>query len=225
MKAVILAGGKGRRLRPFTHVIPKPLLPVGDKPVLEHIFQHLKKHGISEIILATGHLSKLITAYFGDGSAYGIKITYTEEKKPLGTAGPLSLCKSLLDDTFLVMNGDVLTSLDIKAFTAYHKRKKSELTMALYERREQSEYGVVELGTDNQVETIKEKPQRQDLINMGVYLMEPSVLDLVTADTYLDLPELLRKVNEGTGKVFGYPFSGKWIDIGSKKDYLSVNES
>lgn len=224
MRAVILAGGQGSRLKPFTNVIPKPLLPVGDRPILEHILDKLKSHGFDEVTIATGYLSKLIQTYFGDGSNHGVKIEYSEEKKTLGTAGPLYLCRDKLNSTFLIMNGDLLTDLDFGKIMAFHKKKGALLTVALYKKKEKIDFGVVAIDAKSEITTIKEKPEVEHLVNMGIYIAEPGIFKYIPEDSYLDFPTLINKAKQAGEKVFGYVFEGEWLDIGRFVDYELANK-
>lgn len=145
MKAVIQSGGKGTRLRPYTTVLPKPLMPVGSKPVLELLLKWLRRNGIDEVYITTGYLGHLIQSYCGDGRQWDLKIHYTEETEPLGTIGALSLLREQLDETFLVLNGDVVTDLNLNAFTAYHRRHGAPLTIATFQKTSKLEFGVIEI--------------------------------------------------------------------------------
>ena len=192
MKAVILAGGKGTRLKPYTTVFPKPLMPIGDKPILEIVIRQLKSYGFNEIIMTVGHLAELIMTFFGDGSKYNVKIKYSRENQPLGTAGGLGLIKKELDETFLMMNGDVLTALDYSDLVNYHKRTGAIATIALNKRDVKIDFGVVELNDDNSIIGYTEKPKIDYLVSMGVYVLEPKVLDYIKSNEYLDFPDLIK---------------------------------
>jgi len=223
MKAVILAGGKGTRLKPYTTVFPKPLMPIGDKPILEIVVQQLKSHGFNEIIMAVGHLAELIMTFFNDGSKYGIKIKYTREDKPLGTAGPLALMKGELNETFLMMNGDLLTTLDYSDLVNYHKRNGAIATIALNKRTVKIDFGVPEVDTDNNVIGYTEKPEIDYLVSMGVYVFEPRVLEYIRPNEYLDFPDLIKKLISNGETVKGYVYGGYWLDIGRPDDYERAN--
>lgn len=223
MKALILAGGKGTRLRPYTTTIPKPLMPIGDKAILEIVVEQLKENGFKDIIMSIGHLGELIMAFFGDGSKYGVDINYTKEDKPLGTAGPLSLIREEVESPFLMMNGDVLTNLNYSALMDYHNRKGTIATVALNKRVVNIDFGVTEIDEENKIVGYKEKPVIDYLVSMGVYIFNPEVLDYVENDTYYDLPDLINRLINNGEKVNGYVFDGYWLDIGRHDDYERAN--
>jgi NDP-sugar pyrophosphorylase family protein len=218
MRAVILAGGKGRRLLPYTAVFPKPLVPVGDRPVLAIVVEQLRQAGFTRLTLAVGHLAGLIQAYFGDGSRFGIRIDYSIESTPLGTAGPLSLLDDLEDD-FLVMNGDLLTDLDVAAFVAAHRRAGAIGTIAVYRKVVNLTLGVLSLDADSQVVDYVEKPSIDYMVSTGIYCFKRAVLEHLTAGVPCDLPDLIRRLIAGGQRVHGYPFEGNWLDIGRPEDY------
>jgi len=220
MKAVILAGGKGSRLAPYTTVLPKPLMPIVDMPILEIVLNQLKRCGFTDIVIAVGHLASLIKAYFGDGSGVGIRIEYIFEATPLGTAGPLGNIEGL-DETFLVMNGDILTDLDYAELVDQHKSGGSMMTIATYRRTVKIDFGVLETESGYVSEYI-EKPTLDYLVSMGVYVMEPAVRGHIKKDEYLDLPDLVRLLLASGEKVRAYPFEGRWLDIGRQEDFLEA---
>jgi NDP-sugar pyrophosphorylase family protein len=221
-RAVILAGGKGSRLAPYTTVLPKPLLPVGDRAILDVVVHQLRDFGFTELTLAVGYLAHLVRAVMGDGSNHGVRIGYHEEEKPLGTVGPLALMDDL-DDTFLAMNGDVLTALNYGELMDIHREAGNMLTIASHRRVVSTDYGVLHLG-DGAGETqsvvgFEEKPQIPYVVSMGVYVIEPSALGLIERGEYLDLPDLvLRLLAEGE-QVGSYLYDGYWLDIGRHDDY------
>lgn len=218
MKAVILAGGKGARLQPYTKILPKPLMPIGDMPILEILLRQLKRAGIEDIVLTVGHLAGILQAFFRDGSRWGVKIEYSLEDQPLGTAGPLSLLSDL-NQTFLVANGDVLTTLDFNELVDAHKRSKAVATIAIHSRQEVIDLGVVEVNAAHQVVGYLEKPRFDYQVSMGIYVFEPEVLKFIPYGEYLDFPDLiLRLLGEGCN-VMAYPFEGYWQDLGRKDDY------
>jgi NDP-sugar pyrophosphorylase family protein len=223
MKAVILAGGKGTRLKPYTTVFPKPLMPINDKPILEIVIRQLKSYGVDEIILAVGHLSELIMAFFGDGSKFGIKIRYSREDKPLGTVGGLALIKDELNEPFLMMNGDVLTTLNFHDLVDYHIKNGAIATIALNKRNVHIDFGVVELNDDNNIVKFTEKPNIDYLVSMGVYVFDPEVLEYIKSNEYLDFPDLIKKLISNGKTVNGYIYDGYWLDIGRPDDYERVN--
>ena len=223
MKAVILAGGKGTRLKPYTTVFPKPLMPIGDKPILEIVIRQLKSYGFDEIIMAVGHLAELIMTFFNDGSEYGIKIKYTREDKPLGTAGSLALMKDELNEAFLMMNGDVLTTLDFSDLVNYHNKNGAIATIALKKRDVKIDFGVVELDDSNSIVEYKEKPKIDHLVSMGVYVFEPRVLEYIRPNEHLDFPDLIKELISNGETVKGYVYDGYWLDIGRPDDYEEAN--
>jgi NDP-sugar pyrophosphorylase family protein len=223
MKAIILAGGKGRRLKPYTTVFPKPLMPIGDKPILEIVVRQLKSHGFNEIIMAVGHLAELIMTFFDDGTKYGITIKYTREDQPLGTAGPLTLMKEDLNEAFLMMNGDVLTSLDYSDLVNYHKKNKAIATIALKKRAVKIDFGVSEVDEENNIVEYTEKPEIEYLVSMGVYAFDPRILEYIKPNEYLDFPDLIKKLISNGETVKGYAYDGYWLDIGRPDDYERAN--
>jgi NDP-sugar pyrophosphorylase family protein len=219
MKAVILAGGKGTRLAPYTTVFPKPLMPVDGMPILEVIVKQLAHFHIEELIFTVSQESEpLLSAYFGKGSRYGVNISYSREQKPLGTAGPLSLISDL-PETFLVMNGDVLTTLNYQKLIQYHRRQRGMVTIAMNQKRIQLELGVMELGQGHRLTQYIEKPTLSYSVSMGVYIFEKKVLKWVPSRGYLDFPELIQKLLRKGEKVFCYPSNDFWLDIGRHEDY------
>lgn len=222
-RAVVLAGGRGTRLAPYTTVLPKPLMPVGDMPILEILLRQLRRADISNITLAVGHLAALLEAYFGDGSRFGVSLDYSYEDEPAGTAGPLALVDGL-HETFLVMNGDLLTTIDFGQLLRAHRDSGAAVTVGLFEKRVSLDLGVVETDADGKVTDYIEKPTLTYEVSVGVYAMEPSVLDHIERGERLDLPDLvLRLVGAGVG-VHAYRFSGTWFDIGRPDDYRAASE-
>jgi len=218
MKAVILAGGKGTRLAPYTKILPKPLMPIGDMPILEVLLRQMGRYGVDEAILTVGHLSHLMCAFFQDGKQYGVKIDYSFEECPLGTAGPLSLVKDL-EDTFLVTNGDVLTTLDFKALVDYHHSTGAIATIASHVRHVRIDLGVIQTNSTNQIHGYVEKPTYQFLVSMGIYVFEPRVLSYIPHNQYLDFPNLVLKLIDAGEQVFTFPYDGYWMDLGRVDDY------
>lgn len=218
MKAVILAGGKGARLMPYTKVLPKPLMPIGDMPILEVLLWQLKGAGVDEVILTVGHLAELLRAFFNDGSKYGLQISYSFEDFPLGTAGPLSLVQGL-DEPFLVLNGDVLTTLPIRSLLDYHHGRQAAATIAMHQRQVQIDLGVIQCDDEHEVIGYIEKPTYEHLVSMGIYVFDPRVLEFIPQGEYLDFPDLVHRLLEAGEKVVGYPFDGYWQDLGRPDDY------
>jgi NDP-sugar pyrophosphorylase family protein len=223
MRAIILAGGKGTRLAPYTTVFPKPLVPVGDMPILEIVVRQLRRAGVEHITMAVGHLANLLMAFFGDGERFGVRIDYSLEDAPLGTAGPLALIEGL-DNSFLVMNGDVLTTLDYKTLLAYHLQQRATATIAMHQRDVRIDLGVIKVDETNRVVQYVEKPTFDYLVSMGVYIFEPTVLSYIERDVRLDFPELIWKLLAAEQLVVGFPHSGYWLDIGRPDDYARAVE-
>lgn len=219
MKAFILAGGKGRRLLPYTTNFPKPLMPINDKPILEIVINQLRESGIKDIIIAVGHLGELIQAFFNDGSKYGVNITYSKEDEPLGTAGPLSLVRESLDNTFLMMNGDILSDIDFNMLIDCHKKEEAAATVALSRRTVDIDFGVVKLSEDNTFSKWDEKPQIEYLVSTGIYVFEPEVINLVPEGGFFNLPDLIQALHKDGRRVYGYLHKGYWLDIGRGEDY------
>jgi NDP-mannose synthase len=218
MKAVVLAGGKGARLRPYTTVLPKPLMPIGDMPILEVLLRQMKRAGVDEVVLTVGHLAQLLQAFFLDGGQWGLNIQYSFENQPLGTAGPLSLIEGL-DETFLVTNGDVLTSLDLRELIAFHRAQGGIATIAVHRRKVKIDLGVVQWNGGNTIAGYIEKPVYDYTVSMGLYVFEPRVLEFIPRDRYLDFPDLVLKLIAAGEKVVGYTFDGYWKDLGRPDDY------
>lgn len=224
MKTVILAGGAGTRLKPYTTIFPKPLMPIGDKPILEIIIRQLKSSGLEDIIITVGHLGELIMAFFGDGSQLGVNIKYSKEDEPLGTAGGLSLIKEELKDTFLMVNGDTLTTLNFSELVSHHQRSGAMTTIALKRREVYIDFGIVELDDNDNIQGYTEKPTTKHLVSMGINVFEPRVLEYVKAGKKLDFPELAQTLIANDEKVKGFIFDGYWLDIGRQEDYKRANE-
>ena len=219
MKAVILTGGRGTRLAPYTTVLPKPLMPIGNVPILEIILRQIKHFGFSEVIMACGYLAELIQAYLMNNRiSRQVAISYHREKEPLGTAGALGDIAGL-DDTFLVMNGDILTTLDYADLVRYHKEKNAALTVAITKKRIQIELGVLHLDEDNLIVDYDEKPVKEYPASTGIYIYEPSVLQHIEKNKYLDFPTLVLRLIEAGERVVGYHADTFWLDIGNKDDY------
>jgi NDP-sugar pyrophosphorylase family protein len=223
MKAVILAGGKGTRLAPYTVVLPKPLVPIGEQPILEILLRQLRHYGVTEVILAVGYLAGLIEAYFGDGEKLGLRITYSREDEPLGTAGPLALIDGL-DETFMVLNGDLLTNLDYRQLVAHHRKSGASCSIAMYDRSVQISLGVLKVDERQRLTDYIEKPTYHYQVSMGVYVFEPKVLARIPRGQYLDFPDLIKGLLKDRQHVGCYPFSGYWLDIGRHDDYAQAME-
>lgn len=218
MKAVILAGGKGTRLAPYTKILPKPLMPIGDMPILEVLLRQIERYGIDDVTLSVGHLAELLHAFFQDGHRFGIKIHYSYEEHPLGTAGPLSLIDGL-DETFLVTNGDVLTTLCFRDLIDYHHKKGAIATIAAHSRNVKIDLGVIQSNDDYEITGYIEKPVYHFYVSMGIYVFEPRVLNYIPHNVYLDLPDLILKLIDAGELVASYPYNGYWMDLGRVDDY------
>lgn len=218
MRAVILAGGQGQRLRPYTTVLPKPLMPVGDRPILERVVTQLAAAGFDRMTFAVGYLSHLIEAFFGDGDRFGVSIDYSREDEPLGTAGPLGLIAPPTED-FLLMNGDLLTDIDYSALMASHRESGALATLAVYSKQVEISLGVLKLGSDDAVVGYTEKPTVSYPVSTGIYCFRPDVIDRVVTGERLDLPQLIHRIIEEGEQVKAYRFSGYWLDIGRPEDY------
>lgn len=227
MKAVILAGGKGTRLAPYTTVFPKPMLPIGDMPILEIVIKQLAYYGFKDIVLSVGYLAELIQAYFQNGAKIpqGVNLTYVKEDKPMGTAGSLSLIPDLTE-TFLVMNGDVLTTLDFQKLIEFHHKQSALLTIAMHKKDIQLDLGIIELDGENIVTGYIEKPKMSYYNSMGIYIYEPETLQHIIKGQNLDVPTLVKKIISLNKKVCGYYHGGShyWLDMGQPHDYNKANE-
>jgi NDP-mannose synthase len=220
-RAVILAGGRGTRLAPYTSILPKPLMPIGDRAILELVVDRLAASGIRDITLSVGHLAHLIRAVFDDGAHRGVNIEYVHENMELGTAGPLRLVEGL-DSTFLVTNGDVLTTLDYANLMHIHRTAGHAMTIAAHRRSIKLDYGVLHVADSQPESTVlsfDEKPELSALVSMGVYILEPSVLDFIPPDTRFDVPDLIRQLLEHDLPVGTSLHTGVWFDIGRHEDY------
>jgi len=220
MRAIILAGGKGTRLAPFTGVFPKPLMPVGNAPILETIIRQLAHHGFTDIVLSVGHLADLIELYFGDGSRFGVELTYCEELEPLGTAGPLALVPPI-GEPVLVMNADLLSSIDYGDLYRQHLKKRPALTIGLYPKEVKIDLGVLHVNGGEEVTDYVEKPTFSYRVSMGIYVMEPRTHEWIfrRGRRRFDLPDLVSLLITGAERVDAYKFEGYWLDIGKPADY------
>jgi NDP-sugar pyrophosphorylase family protein len=226
MQAVILAGGRGSRLAPYTTVLPKPLLPIGDEPILEVVIRQLSFYGFNDITLAVGYLAHLIEAVLQDGSDHGVSLRYHRELEPLGTVGPLATMDHLNGGAFLMLNGDVLTTLDYEAFYAAHIASGNALTVASHVRTVRSDYGVLELdghaGATRRVVGFREKPEIDHSVSMGVYMLSGHVRKYVPAGERFDLPDLVWRLLDAGEPVGSFVYDGFWLDIGRHDDYAKA---
>ena len=220
---VIMAGGKGMRLRPLTKNIPKPMLKVGNKPILQNLIEKFRENGYENFILSVNYKSKIIKDYFGDGTELGVSIKYIEEKIRMGTAGSLSLLKTKLNEPFFVINGDLMINLDFKKMMDFHCENNSIATMCVRQHSINSSYGVVNLKNENIV-SIEEKPKQKYFINAGIYILDPKCTSIIPKKFY-DMPTLFKKIIAKKYKAISFPLNEKWIDIGKRDDYqLALNK-
>jgi len=223
MKAVILAGGKGTRLKPYSTVIPKPLVPIGNKAILEILIGRLKKFGIRDLTICVNHLAGLIKAYFGDGKKFGVEIEYSIEDKQLGTVAPIKLVKGL-PENFFIMNGDLLTDLDFKNFYNDHLENKALMTIAIYKRISKIDFGVIEVDrAKNIVKDFKEKPKYELNVSMGVYILNKKVLEIIPENKKFGFDDLVLEMLKKGQTIRVYPYGGYWLDIGRPDDYEKAN--
>lgn len=215
-----MAGGLGTRLRPLTFSIPKPLLPVGEKPILEIILSKLKQQGFKDVILSVGYKSELIKTYFQDGLKFGVKIDYFDEEKRLGTAGSLRLIKDKfhINEPFIVMNGDIITKLDFKKMIKYHTDKKSDLTVGIKNHKSQTPFGVIQL-EDDAIKDIKEKPVLEFNISAGIYVINPDIVDSIPYNELFDMPMLIKSGIEQRKNVLGYSIKEYWLGLERLKSF------
>ena len=221
-RVVLMAGGLGSRLRPLTDELPKPLLQVGDKPILETIIDGFAKYGFTHILLSVGYKAELIKKHFDDGSQFGVHIEYIHEEKRMGTAGALSLMREKLDEPFFVMNGDLLTNINFEHMLEYHLANESAATMGVREYDFQVPYGVVNVDGQD-ILGIEEKPLHKFFVSGGVYVLSPDILDLIPDDQFYDMPALFESVIDKKMKSISYPIREYWLDIGQMSDYHRAN--
>jgi NDP-sugar pyrophosphorylase family protein len=226
MQALVLAGGKGTRLYPYTTVLPKPLMPVGDYPILEILLRQLKQAGITEVILAVGYLSHLIEAFFQDGTRLGLKITYSLEEKPLGTAGPIALALDQLEQDFLILNGDLLTTMQFSHLIQHHQACQAAATIGLYRREVKIDFGVIDTDAQGCLTRYTEKPVYQFDVSMGVNVLnKQKIAPYLQPDTYLDIPDLMMQLARDGHPVHCYREPCYWLDIGRVDDYqVAINK-
>jgi NDP-sugar pyrophosphorylase family protein len=223
MRAVILAGGKGTRLRPYTTVFPKPLMPIGDEPILKVVVSQLKNAGFTHVTMAVGYMADMIRTYFNEGAKFGLKIDYSHERKPLGTIGALSLIDNF-PENFIVMNGDILTDLNFRDFFEFHKKHAAKATIATFCKKVKIEYGIIEANGDQEVNGYVEKPTMEYEVSMGVYAFHASIVDYIEKERYLDFPDLVKRLLAKKEKIVKYPFDGYWMDIGCHADYEKASK-
>ena len=221
MRAIILAGGRGTRLKPYTVVLPKPLMPIGEYPILEVIIRQLVYYGFNHITMAVNHQAEIIQAFFGNGEKWGIKIDYSLEDKPLSTMAPLRLIKELPDD-FLVMNGDILTDLDYKEFYEYHLAHRNIFTIAAFLRELKTEYGVLEINSENKLLGFQEKPVIRYIVSMGIYMVNNKILQYIPEGEAYGFDHLMMDLIRGKNPASIKKHDGYWLDIGRPDDYAQA---
>jgi NDP-sugar pyrophosphorylase family protein len=223
MIAVLLAGGRGARLMPYTAVFPKPLMPLGDMPVIELLLRQLRKAGVTRVVLAVNHLHHLIRAFCGDGESFGLEIEYCLEDQPLGTAGPLSLMLDRLGDQFIVANGDLLTNFDIGAMVAGHRASRPGASIAVFERRLKIEFGIIETDDAMRLVGYREKPELHHLVSMGLYVLtREAVAPHLLRGAALDMPDLMMRLRDSGETIECVKQDCVWLDIGHPADYAQA---
>ena len=222
LQAVIMAGGFGTRLRPLTEDLPKPMLPIGDQPVMELMLERLGRAGIKRVNITTHYLPEKIREHFGDGQLFGVELKYVNEERPLGTAGAIGLMEPA-DTPLLVINGDILTKVDFKAMLKYHRKHKADLTVGVRQYDLEVPYGVLEC-EGPYVRGLKEKPKYHFLVNAGIYLLAPSVYQYIPAGERFDMTDLIERLLEDERLVASFPIVEYWLDIGEPSDYQQAQE-
>lgn len=220
MQAIILAGGKGTRLRPFTTTIPKPLMPIGDLPILEVVLRQLKYFGVNQVVLAVSHLAELIMAFFRNGSKFGLNIRYSIEDEPLGTAGPLALIQDL-EENFIVMNGDILSTINFKDLFDFHINRENDVTIASYKKEVKIDLGVLKFENEEFLDYI-EKPTYYFDVSMGIYVINKKVINYIPNNAYMDIPNLILRLRDEGMKIRCYSGDYFWLDIGRVEDYQTA---
>lgn len=226
MKAVIQAGGKGTRLQPYTLILPKPLMPVGELPVIELLLKWLRRNGISDVVITTGYLGHLIKSLCGSGENWDLQISYCEESEPLGTVGALDLLRDTLDETFLMLNGDLITDINLRSFMHFHKSHGDLLTVGTTQKLVQVDMGVIEAkgGEEQLITDFREKPTLSYTVNMGIYCMEPGILELIPRGVPFGFDDLMYQMLDNDQRVHAYRHDGQWLDIGRPEDFSRAQE-
>ena len=219
---VLMAGGLGARLRPLTNTTPKPMLPVGGKPILETVISRFRKQGFTKFVIALNYKGDMIRSYFGNGSTLGVDISYLEENQRMGTAGALGLLETAPGESFFVMNADILTLVDFESLMDFHVRNRSDATMCIREFGMEVPYGVVKLNKENIV-SIEEKPIQQFYVNAGIYVLTPQILQLIPKGLPLDMTGLFEQAVERAMNTLSFPIREFWMDIGKPEDYERAN--
>ncbi len=223
MRAVILAGGKGTRLKPYTITLPKPLVPVKEKAILEYVLNQLKRDGFDHVTIAVNHMADLIMAYFGDGKKWGIKIDYSLEEKPLSTIGPLTLIDNL-PDNFLVMNGDLLTDIKYDNLFNFHILNRNDVTVAVYKRKQKIDFGVIDFDMSGKIINFIEKPEYNFTVSMGIYIISKEVITSIPKNEFYGFDNLMIDGIKNKLKMSVYEHDGFWLDIGRPDDYETANK-
>lgn len=223
LDAVVMAGGRGTRLFPLTEELPKPMLPVGEKPLLEIIIEQLRNAGIQKVNVTTHHKPEKIQDHFGDGKNFGVELSYVSEDKPLGTAGAIGLLDNDTHQTLLVINGDILTQVDLKAMLSFHRENKADLTVAVRSFDMKVPYGVIECEGEK-VSRVQEKPKIKFLVNAGIYLLEPSVREYIPSGEHYNMTDLIERLIEEKLNVISFPIHEYWLDIGAHAEYEKAQE-
>ena len=224
MKAVILAGGLGTRLQPYTTFLPKPMLPLGEKPILEHLIDWTRKNGVKSVVLCVSYLRKTIEDYFEDGKRFGVSIEYAVSNRPLATAGQLKTAEKFIDDTFVCMYGDSIFDFNLRNMINQHKKKKSFVTMSLYEYKTNLPYGVIETTKTDKVVAWNEKPEIKANINMGCYVMEPGIMNLIPKNIPYGMDDVIKKAMAKKKLVSSIVSKKGFLDIGNKASYKKANQ-
>lgn len=222
--AVLMAGGEGKRLRPLTENTPKPLLKVGDKPIIEYNIDRLINYGVKTINLSINYLGDQLVDYFGDGSSKGISVKYVKEDKPLGTIGSILLVDKFNHDDIIVMNSDLLTNIDFGDFYKAFKESNADMAVAATSYHVDVPYAVLEVQNDNEVKSLKEKPRYTYYSNAGIYIMKKSLLKMIPGDQFYDITDLMDRILEMNLKLVTYPINGYWLDIGKHDDFKKAQE-
>ena len=222
-RVVILAGGMGKRLAPYTFVIPKPIVPIGTTPIIEIVLRQLARFEFRDVTIALGHMSEIIRAVAGDGNRFGVNISYSQETKPLGTIGPLTLIDGLTDD-FIVMNADLLTDLDFADLWSYHQKHGGIATVATYVKTTKLELGVLNLDSQERLLGFEEKPTLKHTVSMGIYVFSRRILDYIPQSTFFGFDTLMLELLKRGETVRAYRFDGRWLDIGVPADYEKAQE-
>jgi len=217
-RAVILVGGKGTRLKPYTMVLPKPLMPIGEFPILEVVVRQLARHGFKHLTMAVNHQAELVKAFFGSGKKWKIKIDYSLEKNPLSTIGPLTLIKNL-PSNFLVMNGDILTDLNFKNFYDFHSKEKNLFTISSYTRTHLIDYGLLKTDKNGELSEFEEKPKNKYEVSMGIYMCSREIIKMIPQNKPYGFDNLMHSLLRKNKKVDVKEFKGLWLDIGRQDDY------